>query len=269
MNESQQAIESSISEVDKARRALKKDKTVQVRSVDDKLLLKATALTWFNNHRKMFASSIPDNGLAKADSLFNDILTSTDKNASRNKYDVILKKLHLELVNLRSQNILSLSNTVQNNSSDIPPDFSSITSDNEMQAILIRRWNECSTCVLSNAPLSATVMMGGLLEGLLLARINQFVDKSKVFKAKSAPKDKTSGNPKTLNEWTLKDYIDVAHELKWISQTEKDLGVVLRDYRNYIHPQKERSHGIIIESKDAKLLWELSKSISRQLLATP
>ena len=69
----------------------------------------------------------------------------------------------------------------------------------------------------------------------MLARVNQLKDKTPLFKAASAPKDKT-GAPLKLNEWGLKNYLDVAHELAWISKTTKDVGEVVRDYRNYIHP---------------------------------
>ena len=58
----------------------------------------------------------------------------------------------------------------------------------------------------------------------------------------------------------------IAHELKWITVAAKDVGVVLRDYRNYIHPQKELSHGVSLTTPDAVILWEIGKSISRQLL---
>ena len=46
----------------------------------------------------------------------------------------------------------------------------------------------------------------------------------------------------------------------------RSVGVVLRDYRNYIHPQKELSHGVTLTVPDAQILWEAGKSISRQLL---
>ncbi|MBL8230659.1 MAG: hypothetical protein JNL98_19360 [Bryobacterales bacterium] len=64
----------------------------------------------------------------------------------------------------------------------------------------------------------------------------------------------------------LKSYIDVAHELSWISTSAKDVGVVLRDYRNYVHPQKEYSHGIVLTPEDARVLWDVAKTIVRQLL---
>jgi hypothetical protein len=109
-------------------------------------------------------------------------------------------------------------------------------------------------------------MMGGLLEGLLLAKINQLSDKAPVFKTAAAPVDSKTGKKLQLKEWGLKNYIDVAYELLWISRTTKDVGEVMRDYRNYIHPQKELSHGIVLEPGDAKMLWEVAKSIALQLL---
>jgi hypothetical protein len=86
-----------------------------------------------------------------------------------------------------------------------------------------------------------------------------------VFTATSAPRDK-AGKTLVLKEWTLKNYIDVAHELKWITTTAKDIGEVMRDYRNYIHPQKELSHGISLVQGDAQMLWEIAKSMILQIL---
>jgi len=74
--------------------------------------------------------------------------------------------------------------------------------------------------------------------------------------------------PLQLKEWTLKNYTDVAHELGWITKTTKDIGEFVRDYRNFIHPQKELSHGIVLEPGDAEMLWEVTKSITLQILKT-
>jgi hypothetical protein len=76
-----------------------------------------------------------------------------------------------------------------------------------MQGILSKRWQECVICVKAGAPLAATVMMGGILEGLLLAKINQLADKSPVFTAIAAPKDKKIGKTLPLKEWGLKNFI--------------------------------------------------------------
>ena len=134
-----------------------------------------------------------------------------------------------------------------------------------MKAILERRWVECTKCIGAGAPLAATVMMGGLLEGLLLARVNREPKKTQIFTASAAPKDK-QGQTRTLNYWTLQHYLAVAHELGWISQAVKGIGEVLRDYRNYIHPEKEFSEKVSVSNGDAALFWEISKNIARELL---
>ena len=149
---------------------------------------------------------------------------------------------------------------------DVTPSFALLIPDPKMQGVLERRWNECVLCLLAPAPMAATVMMGGLLEGLLLARINKETNQQPIFTAGGAPKDGKTGKTLPLKDWTLRNFIDVVHELGWISESAKDVSVVLRDYRNYIHPQKELSHGIMLKSDDATVLWEVAKSISKQLL---
>ncbi len=137
-----------------------------------------------------------------------------------------------------------------------------------MQVILTNRWNECTKCIGASAFLAATVMMGGLLEALLVARANRMSNKAPLFTAKSTPIDPKTHKPLDLRHWTLAPYIDVAHELGWITKSAKDVATVLRDYRNYVHPEKERSHSVTLSAPDAQMFWELVKSLTRQLLAS-
>src|SRR5690349_21206281 len=97
-----------------------------------------------------------------------------------------------------------------------------------MLSILERRWKETLACKRAGADLAATVMLGGLLEALFLARINRMSTQKAVFTAAAAPKDHKTGNTRPLKEWGLKDYLDVANELGWIRQSAKDVGEVLR-----------------------------------------
>jgi hypothetical protein len=108
-------------------------------------------------------------------------------------------------------------------------------------------------------------MMGGLLEGLLLARINRETNKAPIFKAKTAPKSK-QGSTLPLGDWKLNDLISVAHELKWISVSTKSIGNALRDYRNYIHPHKQLTENVMLDQEDAAMWWIIAKAITRQLL---
>jgi hypothetical protein len=108
-------------------------------------------------------------------------------------------------------------------------------------------------------------MMGGFLESLFLARINRERDQGPIFTSNAAPKDKTS-HPRPLKEWGLADYIAVAHELGWISQAANDVSDVLRDYRNYIHPQKELSSQAALTPDDARMFWAVAKEMAARLL---
>ncbi len=233
-------------------------------------MVKATALTWFNTHRPAVISALPQDSVKGIDKLYQELLTWCERHTVRSKYMEHIAQIRAALVGTRSEAVISTATIAANLASDQPPDFSPLVSDPKMQAILTRRWLECVSCVQAKAPLAATVMMGGLLEAVLLARVHQAPNKAPIFTAAAAPKDSTTGKTKPLGEWALKNYIDVAHELKWITVSVKSVSEVLRDYRNYIHPHKELSHAVTLQPDDAGLFWEISKTIARQVLkSTP
>lgn len=258
------AVDEAIREVDRLRRLLKRGRSRQVQSVDDKDVIRATCLAWFNNHRSGLQQAVGDDLLERPDKLYKAILGAADRATARSTYDGWLKELRNSLSELRSAVVAPLLPATP--TADSPPSFDSLVPDPAMRKVLARRWEECTRCVSAGAPLAATVMMGGLLEALLLARVHRLIDKSGVFGAASAPRDGKTGKPLMLQEWTLRNYIDVAHELKWISSSAKNLGEVVRDYRNYIHPHKELTHGVHLGDRDARLFWEVAKGIARQLL---
>lgn len=267
MSDPNVTIEEAMAQVERLRRNLRKNKQPQVRAREEQLAVKATSLAWFNNHRPVLVSVCGNESLAETDNLYQQLLGSAQRNTSRSVYDLLLKQVRHGLVELQSQSITNLAAAgAAPQTSDRAPDFSPLISDPEMQEILKRRWEECVTCIGAGVSLAATVMMGGLLEALLMARVNREANKAPIFTASNAPKDKSSNKVLPLKEWTLRHYIDVGHELSWISQSAKAVGEVLRDYRNYIHPYKELSHGVHLERKDAVLFWEISKSISRQVI---
>jgi len=265
MNKAHDAVDASLKAIDRLRRILKKSSNLpQVRAVNDKSLIKATGLSWFNNYRPSIESVIDGDLLQNVDTLYKDLISASDRSCTRARYDEMFKAIRHELSIIRGYTLTPA--LARDNTNDDLPDFASLIADPKMKEILERRWKECFKCIIADAPLAATVMMGGLLEALLLARINKETNKAAVFGATTAPKDKTTGKSLNLKEWTLRNYIDVAHELKWISQSAKDVGDVLRDFRNYVHPQKELSHGVIIIKDDAILFWEIVKNITRQIL---
>jgi hypothetical protein len=261
MNDADEAIYQAIREAERIRSVTRRKSLPQVRG-SERDVIRATALTWFQSHRPKLVTIFSAADLQPVDEMYQKIVEASHKSAARSGYVNTLKDISDSLVQLRSGNVVKLAAAT---TTDTPPDFSKLISEAAMQVILEKRWTECVTCISAGAPLAATVMIGGLLEGLLLARVNRENNKTPIFTAVAAPRDRQS-KTLALREWTLQDYIGVAHELGWITVAAKDVGIVLRDYRNYIHPQKELSHGVSLTTGDAVILWEIGKSISRQLL---
>jgi len=246
---------------DRLRARIKKIKAAQVRNSEDRAVIKATAFAWFRNHRSALLYGTDEHALDPVDSEYSFLADATERATARQTYIRELKALRTMLVALRPMFLAAGTKTA---TLDRAPDFAQLVPDKTMQTILERRWAECVACIEGSAPMAATVMMGGLLETLLLSRVLREKDKGPIFGASTAPKDR--GKPLQLKEWGLRNFIDVAHELGWISQGAKDVGEVLRDYRNYVHPQKEYSHGVKLTIDDARLFWEIGKSISRQVI---
>lgn len=260
-------VDAAIREVETLRKILKKTDTRQVRSNEERNLAKATALSWFNSHLTPLKTVVGMDTCEDVSHAYHAILSYTDKATVRTKYDAMLKDLKGRLSNLRKHIVDSAREDNPGSSNDAAPDFSLLVGDITMQSILAERWLECVSCIEARAPLAATVMMGGLLETLMLARFNKESDKTSIFSASTAPQDKKTGKTLQLKEWTLRHYLDVGHELGWISRSTKDVGEVVRDFRNYIHPYKQVSHNVKLETSDARLFWEITKEISRQLLS--
>ena len=264
-----ESIDAAMRELDSLRKSLKRTNSERVRATDDRALAKATALAWFNDHRPQMPALPDPSMLLTVDDQYNHILVSTEGSVLRSTYLSIVASLKRALVQLRSLLIAQqTSSAVASPSVDRAPDFSPLISDPDMQRILTNRWEECIRCIAGQAPLAAIVMMGGLLEALLLARVNADPNKAPVFRAKSAPRVRGTTTTLPLKEWTLRDFIDVAHELGWISKSAHDVGEVLRDYRNYVHPYKELAHAAELRVPDAALLWGVCKSLSSQIIAS-
>jgi hypothetical protein len=271
VTEGQRSIDAAIAEVENLRRVLKRQTSTQVQSEEERQIIKATALSWFNGHRGVIEPFVGGENLKPLDDLYRHLLDAAARGTLRTKYIVGFKEIKKRFISLQTDHVINLSKAPTTAGapgavSDPAPQFTPLISDPKMQLILQKRWQECVICVKSGAPLGATVMMGGILEGLLLARINQLPNKAPVNTAATAPRDKATGKTLLLKDWGLKNFIDVAHELKWITTTAKDIGEVLRDYRNYIHPQKEFSHGVSLTPGDAEMLWNIAKSIIVQVL---
>ena len=200
--------------------------------------------------------------LADVSTAYQIIMDAAEKNSVKKTYLDAMGSAKDALLKLRGQVIVAEGNPA----TDIAPDFSPLVGDELMRGILERRWDECMKCVAAHANLASIVMMGGLLEALFVARANKLANKSPLFKASTAPIDPKTRKPLDLRDWTLRPYLDVGHELEWITRSAKDVAAVLCEYRNYVHPEKERRHNIVLQAQDSVMLWGVTKSLVHQLL---
>ncbi len=115
-----------------------------------------------------------------------------------------------------------------------PPDFYKLVSDPSLAKILEMRWEEAQKCVEAEACLSAVIMMGSILEGILLYKVES--NQKSAYTADCAPKDRKTGDAKKIQEWGLSSLIEVASELGWIQGDVKRFSHALRESRNIVHP---------------------------------
>ncbi len=143
------------------------------------------------------------------------------------------------------------------------PQFERLVPDGALAQILSSRWDEAEKCVGAGAYLSAVVMMGSVLEGVLLHRAEQ--DPRTAGRAKCSPKDRT-GKVKPLREWGLTALIDVAQEVGWLQGDVHAFSHALRDYRNLVHPHKQRQDGACPDENTCLICWQVVKAAIDDLM---
>lgn len=123
--------------------------------------------------------------------------------------------------------------------------------------ILEKRITEISKNIKGGASLSAVIMCGSVLEGILLGVASS---KMKEFNTSiCSPKNK-EGKVMPFHEWSLSNFIDVAHNIGFLGLDVKKYSHSLRDFRNYIHPYQQMSSGFDPDIDTAKISWQVLKA---------
>ncbi|TAH52910.1 MAG: hypothetical protein EYC68_05895 [Chloroflexota bacterium] len=134
--------------------------------------------------------------------------------------------------------------------------------DEIITEVLRLRVVEIEKCLSNDAPLSVIFLAGSTLEGVLLGIALRY---PKEFnQSKSSPKDK-EGKVKQYPDWTLSNFIDVAHEVGLLAEDVKNYSHTLRDFRNYIHPYQQLSSKFNPNKHTAKISWQVLKAALFQL----
>jgi hypothetical protein len=113
--------------------------------------------------------------------------------------------------------------------------------------------------------LGVIFLLGSTLEGLLLAFALQ--DKARFTSSAAAPKDK-SGRVKNLQDWSLNEFIDVAHEVGLLDLDVQKFSHVLKGFRNYVHPYAQMAQRFSPDGHTAEICLQVFRAAVAQLRAS-
>ena len=144
-----------------------------------------------------------------------------------------------------------------------PPDFLNLQLEPGLGEILADRWDQAQKCFNSEAYLAATIIMGSMLEGMLLAVLQSFPKEANA--CKTAPHDPRRGKVKSFAAWSLSDMINVAHEAGWLDLDVKKYSHALREFRNLIHPYQQLMVNAFPDKDTCGISWLVVQAAANDL----
>jgi hypothetical protein len=117
---------------------------------------------------------------------------------------------------------------------------------------------------------SATILAGSLVEAFLLWAIGQHAQSQISVTLKSiAGRFNKQLEPTELDNWNLIHYIEVARELNLITEETAAQARIAEDFRNLIHPGRERRKKMRCDRGTARSAAAAVDLVLRDLLARP
>ncbi|MGD1027669.1 hypothetical protein [Candidatus Binatus soli] len=117
---------------------------------------------------------------------------------------------------------------------------------------------------------SATILAGSLVEAFLLWAIGQH-DQYEITATikRIAGKSRRQPEPSDLESWDLIHYIEVARELNRITDETASQARIAKDFRNLIHPGRERRRKMRCDRGTARSAAAAVDHVLRDLMAQP
>jgi len=192
---------------------------------------------------------------------FNQYLAFDKWQVVRNNDEIsFIRKDKVEIKTQVNMDTVSEAEFLESDFKDV--DIEKIGLDSRITETLKLRLVEIEKCIKIDSPLSAILLCGSTLEGILLGV--SVLNPSAFNKANSAPRDKND-KVRKFHEWTLNSFIDVAFELGFIKEDVKKFSHSLKDFRNYIHPYQQLSSGFNPDKHTAKISWQVLKAVIYQI----
>lgn len=140
------------------------------------------------------------------------------------------------------------------------PDFTLISADTDFSDYLAQLWTEAMLCYSAGANIATIILLGSVLEGTLLAKIHSL---PKQDSGSQSGQRAASSHPRS--NATLSELIDVASARGWIHQTRYRFSDVLRNYRNFVHPERAYKAGHSLDRGAATICLQVVREVLRDL----
>ena len=135
------------------------------------------------------------------------------------------------------------------NLQNLPVDFA-------VAEIIEDRLEEARSCLSHGAYLSVIFQCGSVLEAVLLGAAQN--EPEKFNRSSSSPR--LEGKTKPFYNWTLSEFINVAHDVGMLKLDVQKFSHGLRDFRNYIHPYEQIASGFRPDEHTAKVCFQVLKA---------
>jgi hypothetical protein len=121
--------------------------------------------------------------------------------------------------------------------------MSDIVNDTKMATLLQHRLDEAAVCYANGAHVSAIIMLGSLLEGVLLAVTLQ--------------RDATLLGTTNPDFVSLDNLIKICHREGWLDADVERFSHTLRKYRNFVHPRAEYREAHTPDRDTLAICWPI------------
>lgn len=130
-------------------------------------------------------------------------------------------------------------------------------SNSDLKDIIERDYEEIQRAFISHCWKSVIILCGGAIEAIITGLLLR--NETAATSAKSVPKSSD------ITRWSLSELIDVAVELKLVSDGVQKLSHPLREYRNLVHPGNEIRNKLHFGEEEARIAIEILHILHRDL----
>jgi tetratricopeptide (TPR) repeat protein len=132
----------------------------------------------------------------------------------------------------------------------------SLIADKDYSRIIIKDVNECVNSILVKNEKSAIVLAGSITEAILINHL----------KETGVTTINTTRGSKTLSDCTLQELIEESQKTGVLKNRSYYSAHMVRDYRNFIHPDKMLRENADTDEKLVLTVWNLLKNVINEVL---